>query len=252
MNIPAALTGNGTRSVEAWILPNDASSTQGVLSWGIRGSNNMMSRFSYNNGNFGQISGWFDDSSWTETLPVGDVHHVVWTYDGSLARGYIDGQLIGSATALSGGPMQTPSSLMYIGNAPDFGSSDAFHGFIAEVRVHTGVLNATQVLNNYDIGIEAPIGLGCDFNGDTACDSTDFTTLVNNLFTNGGKTAGDINLDGVIDLKDLRQFKDDPNRIVGTAGAGATSVATVPEPASIVFASLACIALASACRSRHS
>lgn len=246
LNVPTGLTGNGSRSVEAWVLAPDAAGTQGVLSWGIRGSNNMMSRFSYNSGNFGMISGWFNDSTWTGPLVTGDLVHVVWTYDGTTARGYLNGSL--NTTFAHPAPLQTPASLMYIGTAPG-GNNDPFHGYISAIRVHTGVLNDTQVLNNYDLG---PIiddgGLACDFDGSGTCNSADFATLTNNLFTSGGKAMGDMNLDGFIDLKDLRAFKDHPDRVIGGAGAGAAT--TVPEPASIAIVGFICVVLASVRRSR--
>lgn len=247
LNVPTALTGNGTRSVEAWILAPDAAGTQGVVSWGVRGSNNMMSRMSYNSGQFGMISGWFNDSTWTGPLITGDIAHVVWTFDSATntARGYLNGVL--NTTFAHPAALQTPASLMYIGTAPG-GNNDPFHGYIAELRVHTGLLNDAQVLNNYNAGIEAPPGLACDFNNDTACNSTDFTTLTNNLFTSGNKSAGDYNLDGVIDLKDLRAFKNDPMRVVGGAGAGAISA--VPEPTSFVFVAFACVAVIFSTRRR--
>lgn len=148
---PAVLESNSTRSVEAWIyaagLPNEST----VVGWGNSG-NQMMCSFRYHNGGNGMFSGWYADAGWTGTLPVGYWTYVVWTFDGAQASGYINGMPAGTSSI---GTLLTSHNKLCIGSGRD-GGNGPFDGYIADVRVHTGVLSDTDIANNYAEGIIDP------------------------------------------------------------------------------------------------
>jgi hypothetical protein len=145
----------------------------------------------------------------------------------------------------------TASSLMTLGVTRN-GPTDPFTGYIADVRVHTGVLGAAQVMHNFQQGIGDSIDSACDFNNSGACDSADFVILRDNLFKPGTFAQGDIDLDGIVGISDYHQFKSDPDRIIGMAGAGAfdLGLAAVPEPTSLVCLGVAVGLIALSTRKR--
>lgn len=232
-NTPSTVQGNGKRSVEAWLYSEDNTGSQGVVSWGAAGADDSMSRFSYNTGGNGLLSAWFNDTGWSNSadLLTNEWVHVAWTYDGNITRGYINGEL--KTEVSQPGFLTTAASPITVGARPGAGN-DGLKGYIADVRVHTGVLNDAQVLANFEEGIGPADGLGCDFDGDADCDSLDFQALRDNLFTAGGVAQGDYDRSGFVDLADYRAYKDDPNTVLGvTPLEGVSSHATVPEPTSM-------------------
>jgi len=166
---PASIEGNNTRSVEAWIYANGTGGSSTPVGWGASGNGAMSSfRYTGNTGN-GLFSGWFIDAGWGgASLPAGEWIHVAWTYDGMSVRGYTNG-ILANAVDLSGlsyHPLVTSHKVLCVGSGRE-GVTDPFDGYVADVRVHTGVLSDADVLNNYHEGIyvagaEAPgiTGLG--------------------------------------------------------------------------------------------
>lgn len=235
---PASLEGNNTRSVEAWIFPNGTAGSSTPVGWGQSGDDDMSSfRYTGNGGN-GMFSMWFNDVGWGGAeLPTGEWVHVAWTYDGTFsnnARGYINGELIATGTLA---PLTTTHNFLAVGAGRE-AQTDPFDGYLADVRVHTGVLSDIQVLNNFEAGIDPDEGLLCDFDGDGDCDSLDFDKVRDNLFTAGSVADGDANRDGFIDLEDYRLVKDDPARVIGVVGSSLGASSQVPEPASLGVAAL--------------
>lgn len=151
--VPASVTGNSTRSVEAWIYAEGLRNSQGVVSWG-NPSNDAFSRFTYANGGNGLLSAWFNDTGWEgATLPTGEWVHVAWTYDGDLTRGYINGSLIAAPDQPT---LNTTSTTVTIGASRPGADADPFQGYIADVRIHTEVLSDNDVANNYAEGLTIP------------------------------------------------------------------------------------------------
>lgn len=148
LNVPAALLGNNSRSVEAWVYPLSSSATSAAVGWGTSG-NSAQSSFDYNTGGNGLFSGWNLDTGWNGTLAIGAWIHVSYTYDGTTLKGYTNGVLNKS---IAFGPMATASAKLSVG-AARAATADGFKGYIADVRVHTGVLSASDVLNNFSQGI---------------------------------------------------------------------------------------------------
>ncbi len=148
LTVPASLLGNGTRSVEVWVYPLATAATSAAVGWGTSG-NSLQSSFNFNTGGNGLFSGWNLDTGWNGVLPTGLWLHLAYTYDGTTLRAYTNGVLNRSLTF---GPMATAAAKLGVG-AARAASADAFKGCIADVRVHTEVLSAADVANNFSEGI---------------------------------------------------------------------------------------------------
>lgn len=148
LNVPAALLANNSRSVEAWVYPLSSSATSATVGWGTSG-NSAQSSFNYNAGGNGLFSGWNLDTGWNGSLAIGGWIHVAYTYDGTTLKGYTNGVLNKS---IAFGPMATAPAKLSVG-AGRAATADGFKGYIADVRVHTGVLSAADVSNNFSQGI---------------------------------------------------------------------------------------------------
>ena len=86
---PGVLTGASPRTVEVWVLNAQVNAPEeSIVSWGRRGGPEGTA-FSLNYGNsatYGAATHWAWDLAW-ETIPEpGKWHHLVYTYDGHLAR----------------------------------------------------------------------------------------------------------------------------------------------------------------------
>lgn len=239
LDAPSAVLGNNSRTAEAWIYSQSLGGTQTVVSWGNR-SREQLSSFNYSGGGNGMVSGYFNDTGWdVNPEPTGEWVHLAWTWDGSDARGYINGVLTKEADLLD---FNTTASLVSVGATEETNGRDPIDGYIADIRIHTGVLNDAQLVNNFEAGPGARVGTLCDFDGDSDCDSNDFGILRDNLFTEGGASEGDWNRDGFVDLDDYRSFKDDTNRIIGVSSLASIG-SPVPEPTTLGVAAIALFAL---------
>jgi len=151
------IEGNNTRSVEAWIYANGTGGSSTPVGWGASGNGAMSSfRYTSNTGN-GMFSCWFEDAGWggaASVLPVGQWVYVVWTYDGTNCVGYTNGVMASTADMSAGAywPLVTSHKVLCVGSGRE--AIDPFNGYVADVRVHTGVLGPADVLNNYNEGIQ--------------------------------------------------------------------------------------------------
>jgi pectin methylesterase-like acyl-CoA thioesterase len=152
LNAPSELLGNNTRSVEVWVYPVSSSATSAAVGWGTSG-NSLQSSFNYNTGGNGMFSVWNLDTGWNGTLGTGNWIHLAYTFDGTTLKGYTNGVLNKS---IAFGPMATASAKLGVG-AARAASADGFKGYIADVRVHTGVLSGAEVSNNYNQGIQSTL-----------------------------------------------------------------------------------------------
>jgi hypothetical protein len=252
LTTPASIIGNNSRSAEAWVFSQSGAGSQSPVGWGQSGADQDFAASWSDSTSNGFINLWQNDSRWgTAAAPLPTTAtkwtHVAWTYDGATVRGYRDGVFSFSFAPLDrnsdGTPLATTAARMSVGGART-ASANAVIGYLADVRVHSGVLSDAQILNNFNEGIYAVSGLSCDFDGNGACNSTDLNTLRANMFTNGDVAQGDVDRSGFIDWADYRLFKDHPNRIVGGAGAGSLDAFQVPEPATLVSLGLAAGAMA--------
>lgn len=155
LQAPASVLGNEGRSVEAWVFSQGLGGTQTVVSWGNR-SREELSSFNYSGGGNGMVSGYFNDVGWDvdPEEPTGKWVHLAWTWDGLDARGYIDGALAKEADLHD---FSTTASLLSIGATEETNGRDPLNGYIADVRVHTGVLSGDDVANNYREGFSTGV-----------------------------------------------------------------------------------------------
>ena len=161
---PAEVTANNPASAEAWIYATAVNQQNScAISYGVQGgpSNPEEDReFNYSDPCCGGgVSGDFGsyDTQWGTTPVPGAWHYLAWTYDGSVVRLYLDGQL--NAANTPGSPLQTPQTVMGVGagianSGPTLGA-DSFQGYIAAARVESGVLTPQDIQANYAVG---PLG----------------------------------------------------------------------------------------------
>ena len=159
---PAGIVGGGTRSIEVWAYNIGESKEECMVAWSHRGGpdgTNMT--FNYGWKDFGAAGHWGDaDMAWGgDHVPYPALEtwwHLVYTYDGTTIRLYVNGDPAGERVAAlntHGG------NIIRVGTQTDpDGSADVgektFSGAIAQVRIHDGVLTPEQIQHNAKIRIE--------------------------------------------------------------------------------------------------
>jgi concanavalin A-like lectin/glucanase superfamily protein len=147
-----------TVTVEAWVLNPNLADEEAIVEWGKRGGpDGTEMSFSYSlNAEFGAVGHWGPgpNMGWGTVPAAGRWHHLVYTYDGSTQRVYSDG-LETNSEALGNGVIDTFSPapvFIAVQTEPDgITPSWPFRGsmFIARLRIHDGVLDPSQIQNNY-------------------------------------------------------------------------------------------------------
>ncbi len=163
---PAAVTANGTRSIEVWAYnPNDGLQTleETAVAWGRRGGpagSNLT--FGYgNSGTWGAVGHWGGpDMPWFAaggSPTLGQWHHMVYTYDGTTTRLYSDGietysEVVGALGTHSGTTINLGAQN---GGAGLLSLTEGQPGSLAlaNVRIHTGVLSPADISTNYQLGV---------------------------------------------------------------------------------------------------
>lgn len=172
-NAPAAITGSGTRSVEAWVRNPALQPEETLVAWGHRGGpDGTNNAFNYGSStSFGALGAWAGaDSGWGASgSPAADtLHYLVYTYDGTTERFYADGVLQTSkAFALSTWNVPDPFRI----NAQNadaannvFTVGDGY--LLNSVRVDSGVLSDSDISTNYAGGtgytqdVPEPVSIG--------------------------------------------------------------------------------------------
>ncbi len=167
-NSVADLDGASDRSIEVWAYNPALLQEETTVSWGHRGFADRDLAFNFgNNGTWGAATHWDDDVSWGAAAPSAVAwHHLVYTYSNQVARVYIDGGLANSKNLT--GPLNTfagePINLACQRDSANGPRSLWYSGYLNTVRIHGGVLTASQILNNYQLGpatgsLAAPTGL---------------------------------------------------------------------------------------------
>ena len=167
-----SIEGNEPRSIEVWVHNLSFSAEETTVAWGHRGGptgSNMSFRYN-DDGSWGAVSHWAGttaDMGWggnnnetgtpdPATPPAGQWHHLVYTYDGQVARVYADGVFkndrsdFGALTTHPGDPIRiaADNTVAGGGEAFSFGSLD-----IAAIRIHDGTLSPDEIQTNFDAGI---------------------------------------------------------------------------------------------------
>jgi len=158
---PSEICGNNTVSAEAWVYAtaiNEQNSC--AVAYGIQGGSGLPQadrEFNYCNQGGGAVSGDFGsfDTRWGTLPTTGVWHYLAWTWDGANITCYEDGTNNTENTLTT--PLVTPSTVVCVGgglanSGPNL-SADAFQGFIGAARLQSGVLNSSQIANNYTAGL---------------------------------------------------------------------------------------------------
>jgi hypothetical protein len=168
---PAEISSNGASSGEAWIYATAISGNNSVIAYGLQGQSTHPEEDREMNwgGGSGCFSGDFGslDCSWTSPYPAtGAWFYLAWTWDGTNAIGYINGvqsvyHTLSSSTTFNGYPIETSDTVIGIGAAlgggPNIGVDSFSGGWIASVRLSSGVLSSNQVSNNFAAGLLAQV-----------------------------------------------------------------------------------------------
>jgi len=158
----AGIEGAGTRSVEIWAYnPSVSDAEETMLSWAHRGGpegSNMA--FNYcSHAQWGSMAHWgggtHDMGWWGDHSPAPAANtwwHLVYTYDGSAARVYVNGEeeSVRDPIALNthaGNIIRVAAQADNTG--ADVASQFNFTGSIAIVRIHDGVLSAAEIQSNF-------------------------------------------------------------------------------------------------------
>ncbi len=159
-NSVADIDGSGDRSIEVWVYNPGVTEEESLVSWSYRGGSPDGSATSLNFGSasaYNAVTHWGGayDLGWGTTPAAGAWHHLAYTYDGATtAKVYVDGVLSTTKTlpaALATWAGQ-PLNLACQRNSAGGTRTKYFSGYLNTVRVHGGVLTATQIAANHELG----------------------------------------------------------------------------------------------------
>jgi len=152
------------RTLCAWVNPDNLPSTSGlflVANFGAAASSRSFGLFLDNPSGTQRVglTGSNDDVIVNHTLPINTWSQLCGTYDGTTAKLYVGGVMIGSSTKT----YDTGNSFFQIG--AQIGPGQYFKGKIDEVSVYNSALSSGQIRQ---LATEVPAGLVAkyDFNGD--------------------------------------------------------------------------------------
>lgn len=238
---PAGLVGaNPTRTIEAWVYNPAIADEETIVAWGRRGGpagTNMS--FNYGaNVNFGAIGHWdAPDIGWGAVPPASQWNHLVYTYDGTTTRVYVNGvqtneEFLGSGVinTHAGTKVTLAAQLEADGATLNAGLRGTLT--IGKLRIHDGVLAADQIANNYNLErplyplppppmpepLSAPPVHRYSFNDGTANDA--LGTLHGTPLGGATISGGSVNLSGAA------QYVNFPGNDIAALGAatGAVSI----------------------------
>jgi len=166
---PGLVGADPTRSIEVWAFNPSIAVEETMVSIGKRGGpDGSNCSFNYgSHGVFGGVGMWGPpDIGWVDTggaPTAGQWHHLVYTYDGTTTRLYVDGALVNSEL-LGAGVINTYAALpIQLGAQLDADGTTVTAELrgtltLGRVRIHDGVLSDAQVLNNYNVEVSDFMG----------------------------------------------------------------------------------------------
>ncbi|HEX7861412.1 MAG TPA: LamG-like jellyroll fold domain-containing protein [Verrucomicrobiae bacterium] len=209
----SAVSGAAPRTVEAWILNPAIADEETIFSWGRRGGGDG-SNASFNHGanpTFGAVGHWGvgPDIGWNGNIAANRWTYVVYTYDGTTTRVYMDGALANSEDMVldtwaidnseAGNPLPFRIAAQ---NEPNGTATTGLRGSmtIAKIRVHDEAISDATILANFNAQAIA-FGLGDQ-------DSDGLPTFYENQYpgflnpTDPADAARDQDTDGLTNLQE--------------------------------------------------
>lgn len=164
---PAALAGNPSYSVEAWILNPAAGGEETIFAWGRRGSDGLNTSFNHGtNPDFGAMGHWgARDLGWNGAVVQGRWTHVVYTYDAisGFQRVYSDGVEVNSEDLSTFNPPLNIAAVADDATTPlpfRLAAQNAANGTVAgglrgtmsfgEIKVYTRAVPASEISTTYN------------------------------------------------------------------------------------------------------
>jgi hypothetical protein len=199
---PAEISGSGPSSGEAWIFATSINGNNSVIAYGLQGQSGHPEED--REMNWGHGSGCFSgdfgslDCGWPTPDPVtGAWEYLAWTWDGTNAIGYLNGvqtvyHTLSPSGTFNGYPLETADTVIGVGAAlgggPNIGVDNFGGGWIASVRLSSGVLTASQISNNFAAGLlaEVPVTVYAPTASPTNDVTEGNTVTLNGVFTANG------------------------------------------------------------------
>ena len=174
LTVPASLNGAGVRSVEVWAFNAATNAEETMVAWARRGGgpNGSQQAFLYGNDpRWGALGHWgtTNDVGWgignaVNAPAVGQWHHLVYTFDGTFDRLYVDGVLVNqeyaNVTALNTAGTYTTAPNAGVATRFTVGTQMENTGVpaagqqaslsIAKARVRNEVLSGADIRTNYN------------------------------------------------------------------------------------------------------
>jgi N-acetylneuraminic acid mutarotase len=153
----ADISGNDSRTIEAWVLNPGLGDTDAIISWG-RNLGAQQTSLLYNNSSSGAMQhGAMTGSAAYAVLPtLNRWHHLVYTYAAGKAKLYVDGVLKNTVTTGIQSTAVDPILLGSTADASGVAQAPTFHGYLNALRIHGGELLAADVAKNFLLGPAAP------------------------------------------------------------------------------------------------
>ncbi|MBO7392761.1 MAG: SUMF1/EgtB/PvdO family nonheme iron enzyme, partial [Abditibacteriota bacterium] len=154
---PDSICGRGPCSIEVWAFNPSYSDEETILSWAKRGGPEATTRtFNFgNNPNYGAFGHWANDLGWSGNPPTSTWRYLVYTYDGTTAKIYDNGLLKTQKTIALNTYKGYRINLAIQNDANGVPNTHPGTLSIAAARIHTGVLTAAQIENNFFVDAAA-------------------------------------------------------------------------------------------------
>lgn len=171
---PTQVTGSGTRSIEVWARNDLLDPLETLVAWGARGDprDPWIGNMAFLYGSSAEsgaanhrLSSPQHAMGWNVVPAAGELHYLVYTYDGTTARVYADGVEGNSEDIeLMTRDYPNPPFLLHaeFDGLPVFYPGLGPSGLdIAVVRIDTGVLSPSDITANFNAGVDARIPEPC-------------------------------------------------------------------------------------------